>query len=422
MEGETPNMDILALALAPLDLPEVDLDDAEDFELPMKENEQRFGNPATDQDVAYAIEKRIPEKTKQTTLWVFSVWNSWCQARHISQSLHEMPLQVIDKYLSRFILEARRQDGIPYPPKTLYQLVCGLQRYLRENNRPEIAIFDEKQPIFATSRKVLDARMKELVSEGVGVVTRSAQPEQEDELWRKGIFGIHTAEALLNTVFWYNCKCFGLWGGYEHRQLTTEQYSIEHDDVGRHLRFVGRTCKNVQGGLRQRNINVKDLKIYANPALKDRCIVDIFSTYLSLVPRSGPFYRHEIKGSAAPPKFSQQVVGKHTLQTIVKRFCAQAGFEGNYTNHSGKVTCATTLFSKNFDEQLLQCQTGHRSNAVRIYKRPSASHNLAVSNALQLHLHLHVASKVQTFHCLNLDLSVRNCLLVALWIVVRQNF
>ena len=33
MEGETPNMDILALALAPLDLPEVDLDDAEDFEL-----------------------------------------------------------------------------------------------------------------------------------------------------------------------------------------------------------------------------------------------------------------------------------------------------------------------------------------------------------------------------------------------------
>ena len=264
--------------------------------------------------------------------------------------------------------------------------------------------------------------MKELVSEGVGVVTRSAQPltpEQEDELWRKGIFGIHTAEALLNTVFWYNCKCFRLRGGDEHRQLTTEQYSIEHDDVGRHLRFVGRTCKNVQGGLRQRNIKVKDLKIYANPVLKDRCVVDIFSTYLSLVPRSGPFYRRAIKGSAAPPKFSQQVVGKHTLQTIVKRFCAQAGFVGNYTNHSGKVTCATTLFIKNFDEQLIQRQTGHRSNAVRIYKRPSASHNLAVSNALQ---HLHVASKVQTFHCLNLDLSVRNCLLVALRIVVRQNF
>ena len=42
---------------------------------------------------------------------------------------------------------------------------------------------------------------------------------------------------------------------------TVEQYSIEHDDIGRHLRFVGHT-KNVQGGLQQRNIKVKDLKIH----------------------------------------------------------------------------------------------------------------------------------------------------------------
>ena len=306
MEGPTPNFDILALALAPLDLPEVDLDDKEDFELSAKENMERFRNLVSDHDVARAIERRIPEKTKQTTRWAFCVWSSWCQTRHVTQPLHEMPLQVIDKHLSRFILEARRQDGSPYPPKTLYQLVCALQRYLRENDRPEVAILDEKQPAFATSRKVLDARMKDLTSEGVGVVTRSAQPlmpEQEDELWRKEIFSIHTAEGLLNSVLWYNCKCFGLRGGDEHRQLTTEQYSIEHDDVGRHLRFVGRTCKNVHGGLRQRNIKVKDLKIYANPDLKERCVVDIFSTYLALIPSSGPFYRRPIKGSAAPPRF-----------------------------------------------------------------------------------------------------------------------
>ena len=67
----------------------------------------------------------------------------------------------------------------------------------------------------------------------------------------------------------------------------------------------------------------------------------------------------------------------------MKRFCAQAGFTGNFTNHSGKVTCATNLFSQNFDEQLIQRQTGHRSDAVRAYKRPSTSHNIAVSDALQ---------------------------------------
>ena len=35
--------------------------------------------------------------------------------------------------LQRFVSEARQVDGIPYPPKTLYQIVCGLLRYSREH-------------------------------------------------------------------------------------------------------------------------------------------------------------------------------------------------------------------------------------------------------------------------------------------------
>ena len=78
-----------------------------------------------------------------------------------------------------------------------------------------------------------------------------------------------------------------------------------------------------------------------------------------------------------------QVIGKNTLGTIVKRFCKEAGFEGQYTNHSGKVTCATTLFKENIDEQFIKRQTGHRSDTVRAYKRPCSSHDVAVSDALQ---------------------------------------
>ncbi len=42
-----------------------------------KENHSRFGKPVTDQDISEAIEHRIPEKTKQSIKWVYSVWNSW---------------------------------------------------------------------------------------------------------------------------------------------------------------------------------------------------------------------------------------------------------------------------------------------------------------------------------------------------------
>ena len=72
------------------------------------------------------------------------------------------------------------------------------------------------------------------------------------------------------------------------------------------------------------------------------------------------------------------------LAGIVKTFCEKAGFQGYFTNHSGKVTCATELFKQNIDEQLIMKQTGHRSqDAVRRYKRPSVQHQLQVSDILQ---------------------------------------
>lgn len=68
---------------------------------------------------------------------------------------------------------------------------------------------------------------------------------------------------------------------------------------------------------------------------------------------------------------------------MIKEMCALAGFSGNFTNHSGKVTCATRLFENNVDEQLIMRQTGHRSNAVRAYKRPTKEHDRMVSQMLQ---------------------------------------
>ena len=55
-----------------------------------------------------------------------------------------------------------------------------------------------------------------------------------------------------------------------------------------------------------------------------------------------------------------------------------------FTNHSGKVTCATTLYeSGQFDEQVIISRKGHRSTAVRKYKRASNRMLQNVSDALQ---------------------------------------
>ena len=162
--------------------------------------------------------------------------------------------------------------------------------------------------------------MKQLTKEDVGTETKQAQPltpEQEEKLWNLGIFSLCTGWGLTNIVFWYNCKLFGLRGGDKHRSLVREQFEVSFDQQGRFLRFRGRNSKNVQGSIKQRKVQFKDLKIYARPDLGERCVVDVYNQYFGFVPKTGPFYRQPIGDD--PPKFSKQVVGKNKLGKLVKK-------------------------------------------------------------------------------------------------------
>ena len=112
---------------------------------------------------------------------------------------------------------------------------------------------------------MLDGRIKRLTATGIGMMKKQAQPltpAQEDLLWEKRIFMTDTADGLLNALFWYSCKCFGLHGGNERRQLEVDQYSLEN---GRYLCFVGKSAKNYQAGLQHRKLHNKDLCTYSMP-------------------------------------------------------------------------------------------------------------------------------------------------------------
>ena len=351
---------------------------------PSQEITDRFGT-ITEEEIHDAIEKRVPANTKKSTGWGYSVWLEWCKARNIDQNILTMDEKKLNEVMARFVHEVRRKDGNEYPPSSLICIVSAVQRYLRENGRPAVCFYDDKNSTYDMLRKSLDAKLKLLTSKGIGSQPKQAQPispEMENKLWQKKIFSRETGEALTNIVFWYSSKMFGLRAADEHRELEVSQFSIATDENGKFIRFLGRTCKNWQGGLHQRNIKPKDLKIYAKPELGERCAVSIFQYYLDLIPSVGRFYRRPLTGS--PARYSAQVIGKNKLSLIVRKFCDKAGFKGTYTNHSGKVTCATELFNNNIDEQLIMKQTGHRSqDAVRKYKRPSVQHDIQVSDILQ---------------------------------------
>jgi len=63
--------------------------------------------------------------------------------------------------------------------------------------------------------------------------------------------------------------------------------------------------------------------------------------------------------------------------------CKNAGFQGYYTNHSLRATAATRLYNAGMDEQLVAEKTGHRSSAIRSYKRTCDEQMVKVNDVLQ---------------------------------------
>lgn len=155
----------------------------------------------------------------------------------------------------------------------------------------------------------------------------------------------------------------------------------------------------VAGGLNQRHMSAKSVRHIFN----DSTLYCIYKEYLNAIKadeddENQPFYRRPISGL----KFSKQCIGVNKLSTLMKTMCSEAGLKGNYTNHSGKRTCATRLYQAGVEEQEIMSITGHRSiNSVRQYKRPSENMLKDISNILEPQLD--TAKRIKSETCTNVS-------------------
>ena len=58
--------------------------------------------------------------------------------------------------------------------------------------------------------------------------------------------------------------------------------------------------------------------------------------------------------------------------------------EGNFKNHSMRKSTCTRLFRKGVDPQLIKEQTGHKSEAVMLYKKSNLQQKKEVSDMLSV--------------------------------------
>ena len=125
-------------------------------------------------------------------------------------------------------------------------------------------------------------------------------------------------------------------------------------------------------------------------------MVELFRKYLFLGPRVflGP------RGSYHWPRFYVQTdpkwelgsdywytnrpVGKNTLGGYIEDMMKRGGVEGNFKNHSMRKATCTRLFRKGVEPQLIKEQTGHKSEAVMLYKKSKLQQKKEVSDMLSV--------------------------------------
>ncbi len=135
--------------------------------------------------------------------------------------------------------------------------------------------------------------------------------------------------------------------------------------------------KSNQGGLATRKWQPKVVKALGNSD-PSRNIVLLYDKYVSLLPpdpKCNALYKYELPPGrvTAHTWYQDRPLGINAVAKVVNMLMMRAGIPGRFTNHSLRVTAATRMFNAGVEEQVVKERIGHKSNAVRAYKRTSDS-------------------------------------------------
>ncbi|XP_062574060.1 zinc finger MYM-type protein 2-like [Saccostrea cucullata] len=310
----------------------------------------------------------------------------------ISGELLTMNPEMLNYSLGAFITEVRKENGEEYRGNTLYEIIIAIQHHLRENSR-YVTLMDDIE--FERMRKMLDKKMKDLASSGVGIERKQSEVisvANENYMWEKCILGTDTPEKLRDTLLFLLGLNFALRGGAEHYNLrygenSQLKLSKEKESGREFLAYTEDISKCNSGGINHRKLRRKQTKAYENLERPDRCVVSVFKKYISLRPKTGKVNALYLRARAKPSNdewYCDVRVGINTLSKVVKNLCAKAGLDGHFTNHSLRATAATRMYSAELPEQLICEKTGHRSDAVREYKRTNTVQQQEASDVVQL--------------------------------------
>ena len=306
----------------------------------------------------------------------------------VAHDLKQLKTDVCD-----FIVEIRKKNGEQYPGSSLYDLLSGLRLFLQWEKG-----FDEKlmSETFKEIHNTLDHVMKERAMAGVGANRPEREfvsHDHEEILWSKNVLGESNPDQLRWTIFFLIGSRFGLGGRKEHHDLRRypdsqiNMVKIKGKDTLIYKKFSSKTC---QGGIKDRNMKAPEVRYAFYSGCRDQCFVELYRKYMLLSPpgsRSWPHFYVQTDPKWTPGAFQWYTcrpVGKNTLGDYMQKIMEKGGIQGHFRNHSLHKATATRLFEQGVDPQLIKEATGHKSDAVMLYKKSNLKMKKQVSDMLNV--------------------------------------
>ena len=112
----------------------------------------RFRSPKTGEEESKMLEGSIPKSTAYNNKWAVKMFHQWqinrsvkvpvldaggaygdlSKVQPLSTDLANMDANALNFWLSKFVQEVAHSEGKVYPARTLYGIVCGIRRHLKE--------------------------------------------------------------------------------------------------------------------------------------------------------------------------------------------------------------------------------------------------------------------------------------------------
>ncbi|XP_052766459.1 uncharacterized protein LOC128207533 [Mya arenaria] len=298
------------------------------------------------------ILKTFPKfMTRKATKTAVLAYNFWAETHNgVYPEIMEVcgyPPEKMDPIFAIFVKEVNSRTGADYQEDSLKGCIFGIQRFHKAycdyfNIHHTYMTGKASSGFDQFNQAYYDrlAKMKNVQSvrnETPKGITRS----QEEQLWQKGIFGIDSAKAISDTMYFYLMKVFGLTSASCLRYIKAEHFTLSSDEYGDYVE-LDKTFASDREDMRfsysyntaLEIVHTDKLRHYANRS-NPRTFYNILSLYLNLIKE---IPENDKSGFLLQAKhgleFRHMAYGVNNLQKKLSLIMKAAGIEGYFTANS----------------------------------------------------------------------------------------